>query len=148
MVSQMMNRVVVNFFLLVLASQWAASHAGRLMAAKTQSATEFGDGDQMPRFAKERKLAYDYSRDSVDAPWNAETFSSDTSFTSQEGETNDGEVIYIDSPETVVESALADDQTSFYQSDTAFSYPDPNADEVYFDTSSADTVYSASEMDS
>lgn len=134
--------LVAGVFLLVLASQWAASDAGRLMGApKThQSSTK----SPMPRLVKERKLAYDYSHNS-DASWDAYDFSSDTSFMTQDVETNDVEDTYIDSPETVhssdVESSLAADPYN------AFSPRDPNADDVYFDTSSADTVYSAAESD-
>ena len=135
--------LVASVFLLVLASQWAASHAGRLMGAPNTH-HQPGTKSPMPRLARERKLAYDYSHDS-DASWDAYTFNSDASFVTQDVETNDVEDTYVDSPETVqgsdVESSLAADPYN------AFSYRDPNADDVYFDTSSADTVYSAAESD-
>lgn len=68
----------------------------------------------MLRFVKERKLVYDYFCDSVDVLWNVEIFSLDMFFMFQEGEMNDGEVIYIDFLEIVVESVLVDDQMLFY----------------------------------
>lgn len=117
--------LVATLFLLVLASQWAASHAGRPMGApRTQSATEFGAKTRAPRLQKERKLSYDYtySTGDSDASFDAESFSSSAP-------TGDEEY-YIDSPETV-------------QSVSS----DPNADDVYIDTSSADTVYSAAQTD-
>jgi hypothetical protein len=134
MASRMMNRglLVANLFLLVLAFQWPASDAGRYMAAPNTPSTthELGDDTQTPRFSTERKLAaYDYTRDSA-ASWD-ESFSSESSVTTggTDDAGNDSEEFYIYSPETVQSS-------------------DPNADDVFLDTSSAETVYSAAETDS
>lgn len=117
--------VVASVFLLVLAIQWDDTHAARpLGAPKTDAA--------VPRLERLRKLAYDYSRDS-DAAWDAYGLSTDTSAV----ESNDVEGSLINSLETAV-----------VQTSDEFPVRDPNDESVYFDTSKADTVYSAATTDS
>ena len=111
-----MTRILVLLFLAVFASQLAASH-GRPVARKATEAS------------------YDYADNGgASTLWNTESsFSSQTSsFTdSRSGVDNVdsyasggvSEDIYVDSPEIV--------------------HLDPNSDDVFFDTSNAETVYKA-----
>lgn len=117
--------LVASVFLVVLAFQWHESHAARPMGAP--KSTE----DALPRLAKERKLLdYDYTRDS-EASWDGYSMSStDTS----DFESNDDDVTtFIESPETAFVQTSVD--------------RDPNIDDVFYDTSMADTVYSAASTD-
>ncbi|KAG0504678.1 hypothetical protein M758_5G122300 [Ceratodon purpureus] len=120
MARPMMTRILVPLFLAVLASQLAASH-GRPVARKATEAS------------------YDYADNGgASTLWNTESsFSSQTSsFTdSRSGVDNVdsyasggvSEDIYVDSPEIV--------------------HLDPNSDDVFFDTSNAETVYKAPDHD-
>lgn len=117
---------VASVFLLVLAFQWHESHAARPMGAP--KSTE----DALPRLSKERKLLeYDYTRDS-EASWDGYSMSS-TDTSGLESNDDDEVTTFIDSPETAYVQSSVD--------------RDPNIDDVFYDTSMADTVYSAASTD-
>lgn len=135
------------FLLLVLASQWAGLHArsmpGDYDAAEYVDATAGFRDPQDPAASVDtptftETFATQGSLDAPDSGYDYDSFAStDPADPSDEG-------VFLDSPETVQADTTSngfprpDDQVVFTQAQY-------DNDEVFFDTSSADTIYKAND---